>query len=72
MIYDLVFFWITANLILGAFNMLPFGPLDGAKIKDWNEGVWFAFFTLFVGLSILMVFGIWNAMSIAVLIAELF
>ena len=72
MIYDLVFFWITANLILGAFNMLPFGPLDGAKIKDWNEGVWFAFFTLFVGLTILMITGIWNAMSIAVLIAELF
>ena len=72
MIYDLVFFWITANLILGAFNMLPFGPLDGAKIKDWNEGVWFAFFTLFVGLTILMITGVWNAMSIVVLIAELF
>ena len=72
MIYDLVFFWITANLILGAFNMLPFGPLDGAKIKDWNEGVWFAFFSLFIGLTLLMLTGTWNAISISVSIAGLF
>jgi Zn-dependent protease len=24
------------NAILGAFNMLPFGPLDGAKVLNWN------------------------------------
>ena len=39
--------WITAanfaifiNLILAAFNMLPFGPLDGKKIFDSNRLVW--------------------------------
>jgi Zn-dependent protease len=28
------------NLILAAFNMLPFGPLDGKKIFDGNRVVW--------------------------------
>jgi Zn-dependent protease len=26
-----------ANGILGALNMLPFGPLDGKKIKTWSD-----------------------------------
>ncbi len=33
-------FAITINLILAAFNMLPFGPLDGKKIFDGNRLVW--------------------------------
>lgn len=28
------------NLILAAFNMLPFGPLDGKKIFDGNRVIW--------------------------------
>lgn len=39
--------WIRAanfaffiNIILAAFNMLPFGPLDGKKIFDGNRAVW--------------------------------
>lgn len=39
--------WIRAanfaffiNIILAAFNMLPFGPLDGKKIFDGNRVVW--------------------------------
>jgi Zn-dependent protease len=24
----------------GAFNLLPFGPLDGRKVISWNAGVW--------------------------------
>lgn len=28
------------NTFLGIFNMLPFGPLDGKKVLDWNAGVW--------------------------------
>lgn len=71
MIYDLVLFWISANLILATFNMLPFGPLDGAKIRDWNEGVWFGFFVFFLGLSFLMITGKWSAMSLVVQIANL-
>ena len=26
----------TINAILGAFNMLPLGPLDGAKVLNWS------------------------------------
>jgi Zn-dependent protease len=33
-------FAISINLILAAFNMLPFGPLDGKKIFDSNRLVW--------------------------------
>jgi Zn-dependent protease len=47
---DLVIFWLWGNAILGAFNMLPFGPLDGRKVKDWSEPVFWSFLTLTVGL----------------------
>lgn len=33
-------FAISINLILAAFNMLPFGPLDGKKIFEGNRLVW--------------------------------
>lgn len=33
-------FALIINLILAAFNMLPFGPLDGKKIFDSNRMVW--------------------------------
>jgi len=28
------------NLILGAFNMIPFPPFDGSKVIGWNIGVY--------------------------------
>ena len=28
------------NTWLAVFNLIPFGPLDGAKIFKWNKGVW--------------------------------
>jgi len=31
-----IFYWMMANGILGALNMLPFGPLDGKKIRTWS------------------------------------
>ena len=33
---SLIHLWMVANSILGAFNMLPFGPLDGKKIRTWS------------------------------------
>ena len=49
--------WISAasyaiyiNLILAAFNMLPFGPLDGKKIFDGSRLVW-----VLVGLPTILV-----------------
>ena len=48
--------WLTANAILGAFNMLPFGPLDGRKIKNWSEPVFWTFLTIFIALTYYSIF----------------
>jgi Zn-dependent protease len=40
-----VAFWLLflafINGWLGAFNLIPIGPLDGRKVLSWNVGVWF-------------------------------
>ncbi|OPX64256.1 MULTISPECIES: peptidase M50 [unclassified Methanoregula] len=38
---------IQINAMIAAFNMLPFGPLDGRKIWDWNTPA----FTLLIAAS---------------------
>lgn len=30
----------SINIWLGIFNLIPFGPLDGKKVFDWNKLVW--------------------------------
>jgi Zn-dependent protease len=42
------------NAFLGAFNMIPFPPLDGSKVAEWNRSVWLFFFLIFVGLFFLV------------------
>lgn len=37
----------VVNAFLGAFNMVPFGVLDGAKVWAWNKGVWLTTFLSF-------------------------
>jgi len=53
---EIIFLWMAANSILGAFNMLPFGPLDGKKIKTWSEPVFWSFIAIFLGLIYLTMF----------------
>ena len=31
---------LQINLLLAGFNMLPFGPLDGRKVREWSNLVW--------------------------------
>jgi Zn-dependent protease len=38
--------WLWGNSILAAFNMLPFGPLDGKKIKIWSENTFYVWLTI--------------------------
>ncbi|MFH0986956.1 MAG: site-2 protease family protein [Candidatus Micrarchaeota archaeon] len=36
------------NMFLGLFNMVPIGPLDGAKVMRWSGAVWALFFGCFI------------------------
>ena len=60
MLIDAGVWWLSANLILGLFNMFPFGPLDGVKVKDWNEQVFYGVFLIFLIPVLGMFFGMWS------------
>ncbi len=44
-------FGMFVNAFLAAFNMIPFGPLDGRKVLSWSKGV----FAGVIGLSVVLV-----------------
>jgi Zn-dependent protease len=47
----------TVNAWLAIFNLIPFGPLDGKKVMDWNLKIWLAMLSLAVaGFAVLIVF----------------
>ena len=47
---------VLINCFLAAFNMLPFGPLDGRKVLDWDPVV----FAAALGISVLATaFSVW-------------
>lgn len=46
-------FICLVNVVLATFNLLPFGPLDGRKVMQWNGLAWSV---LFSGAVILLVF----------------
>lgn len=42
------------NFILAAFNLLPFGPLDGKKVFAWNPIIWAVFFIPMAAMYVLV------------------
>ena len=60
MIIDAGVWWLSANLILGLINMIPWGPLDGLKVKDWNEGAFYLVFFIFLIPVGGMFIGVWS------------
>ena len=48
---QIAFFVAYINAFLALFNLLPFGPLDGAKIFYWKKEIWIGLFI--VGISLL-------------------
>jgi Zn-dependent protease len=51
---------LAINLFLAAFNMIPFGSLDGRTVLDWNALVFAAVFvpSLVVAVAVVFVFGV--------------
>ncbi|UIO98992.1 metalloprotease [Halobaculum sp. CBA1158] len=51
---------VAVNLLLAAFNLVPFGPLDGATVREWSTPVWLATFlpsaALAVGFALFVLF----------------
>lgn len=52
-----IFFTISQiSFFLALFNLLPFGPLDGRKVIDWNKYIWLSSIALaVVGYAILSI-----------------
>ena len=40
--------------------MFPFGPLDGVKVKDWNEQVFYSVFLIILLPVLGMFLGFWS------------
>ena len=72
MVFDIGYFWLGANLFLGLFNMLPFGPLDGLKVKDWNESVFYLVLAIFALPVIGIFMGVWGPSDLLKYVAEYF
>jgi Zn-dependent protease len=47
---------LAINLFLAAFNMLPFGALDGRTVLDWSTVVFLGVFVPSVAVAVLVVF----------------
>jgi len=47
---------VAINLFLAAFNLVPFGALDGRTVLDWSKGVFVLTFVPAAVLTVLVVF----------------
>jgi Zn-dependent protease len=47
---------LSINLFLAAFNMVPFGPLDGTTVKEWSTPVFVAVFVPSAALALWALF----------------
>ncbi len=52
------FIGFSVNMFLAVFNMLPFMPLDGAKVFAWSKIFWLAVFGPLVILNASLLFGL--------------
>lgn len=52
--YSIFYQLAHLNAFLALFNMLPIGPLDGAKVLRWNPAIFIAL----IGASVALLFGI--------------
>jgi Zn-dependent protease len=51
LIYTVLSAGFAINALLGAFNMLPFGPIDGAKVLAWSAPVFGVLLAVAVGIA---------------------
>ncbi|HXW67386.1 MAG TPA: site-2 protease family protein [Thermoplasmata archaeon] len=51
-----LYFWLLLlawfNSFFGVFNLLPFGPLDGAKVLRWSSAIWVVAFVVGVAAAV--------------------
>jgi len=52
------FIGFSVNIFLAVFNMLPFMPLDGAKVFAWNKVYWLTFFGPLLVINALVILGL--------------
>jgi Zn-dependent protease len=43
---------VLVNVLLAAFNMIPYGPLDGRKVIAWSKAVYAAVAAPTIGLAV--------------------
>ena len=55
---DIAYLGAYVNSFLGTFNLIPYGPLDGAKVKNWSNGVWLLSFGVMLALMLSLSMGL--------------